>query len=249
MEYLLLALAGVLAGGMNAVAGGGSFASMPALLAAGLPPVQANASSTVALFPGALSSTWAYRRDIRPFGRVGLGPLTAVSVAGGLVGAVLLLATPTTVFDAVIPWLLLLATLTLGVGPRLRLWLERRDLVIGRGGALAGQGLLGVYAGYFGGAVGLMMLAFWTLVAHEDIKTVNPARAMIVGLANAAAVVCFVVADAVWWPQTAALMAGAVAGGYAGARFGQRLPARAVRVGVIAISACTTVAFFWRAYA
>lgn len=249
MEYLLLALAGVLAGGMNAVAGGGSFVSMPALLAAGLPAVQANASSTVALFPGALSSTWAYRKDIRPFGKVGLVPLTVVSVIGGLVGAVLLLATPTTVFDVVIPWLLLLATLTQVFGPRLRVWLERRDLAIGPGGALVGQSLLGVYAGYFGGAVGLMMLAFWTLITHEEVKAVNPARAMIVGLANGAAVVCFALAGAVWWPQTLALMAGAVVGGYFGARFGLRLPAKAVRVIVIAVTACTTVAFFWRAYA
>jgi uncharacterized membrane protein YfcA len=249
MEILLLAAAGVLAGAMNAVAGGGSFVSMPALMAAGLPATQANASSTVALFPGALSSTWAYRRDIRPFGKVGLVPLTVVSVVGGFVGAVLLLATPTSLFDRVIPWLLLLATVTLVFGPRVREALARRDLAIGPIGALTGQAFLGVYAGYFGGAVGLMMLAFWTLITHEEVKAVNPARAMIVGLANAAAVVCFAVAGAVWWPQTLAVMAGAVVGGYAGARFGQRLPAPAVRAVVIAVTAFTTAAFFWRAYA
>lgn len=249
MEVVLLVLAGVLGGAMNAVAGGGSFVTMPALLAAGLPATQANASSTVALFPGAVSSTWAYRRDIRPFGKVGLVPLTIVSVIGGLAGALLLLATPTRVFDVVIPWLLLLATATQVFGPRVRAWLEARDASIGPIGALVGQSLLGLYAGYFGGAVGLMMLAFWTLIAHEDVKAVNPARTMIVGLANAAAVVCFVVAGAVWWPQTLAVMGGAIVGGYVGAQFGRRLPAPAVRAAVIAITAFTTAAFFWRAYA
>ncbi|MEO8114329.1 MAG: sulfite exporter TauE/SafE family protein [Phenylobacterium sp.] len=248
MTWLLLALAGVLAGAMNAVAGGGSFASLPALLAVGLPATLANASSTVALVPGSLASVWAYRGQGVSVGPTPLPQLLAVSVAGGLAGAILLLMTPTTLFDRVIPWLLLLATLTLAFGPRLREALARRNLRIGPAAALVAQGLLGIYAGYFGGAVGLMMMALWTLTSDLDLKTLTPARVLLVTAANATAVACFIVAGAVRWGPTLAVMAGAVVGGYLGARLGLRLPARVVRAVVLAITTLTTAAFFIRAY-
>jgi uncharacterized membrane protein YfcA len=248
MQLLLLLGAGFLAGGMNAVAGGGSFVSMPALLAAGLPATGANASSTVALVPGAMSSVWAYRRDINTFGPLGLRTLFAVSVAGGLVGAGLLLVTPTLVFDRVIPWLLLLAVLFLWFGPALRARLAAQGAQIGPRGALFAQALLAIYGGYFGGGVGLMMMALWTLLTDLDIKAITGTRILTVGLTNFAAVFCFVAAGAVYWPQTLILLAGAAAGGYAGAHLGQKLPARVVRLAVIAVTIVTTIAFFVRAY-
>jgi hypothetical protein len=154
----LLAGAGLLAGAMNAIAGGGSFVSFPVLVAAGLPPVIANASSTVALFPGTIASTLAYRRDLGRAGDLWIRAMLPVSVAGGLLGAALLLATPARLFDAVIPFLLLLAALTFGLGARLGLAL-RRLVHVGPTTGLVVQFLLSIYGGYFGGAVGLMMMA------------------------------------------------------------------------------------------
>ena len=146
---LFLFAAGLIAGAMNAVAGGGSFVSFPALVAAGVPAVAANASSTVALVPGTLASAWAYttgpyRRGLVGFGGVRFRALLAASVAGGFAGAVLLLSTPAAAFDSIIPWLLLLATLVFAFGQRLGAVLRAR-VRLGRGAALAVQFGLGVY--------------------------------------------------------------------------------------------------------
>lgn len=245
--FLLLA-AGFVAGAMNAVAGGGTFVALPALTFMGLAPTVANASSTVALFPGALASAWAYRRDLRPLDVAPTGPLLATSLAGGLIGAVLLLFTPQSLFRVLIPWLLLIATAALAAGPNLGLILRRLGLGFGRRSLLATQLLLGVYGGYFGGAVGLMMLAVWSLATALDLKTLNPLRTLMVAAANGVAVVCFAATGNVSWREALVTMAGGIAGGYLGAQFGRRLPAPVVRVIVLAIAGVTTIAFFARAY-
>jgi uncharacterized membrane protein YfcA len=232
---------------MNAVAGGGSFVTFPVLVLAGLPPIAANASSTVALFPGTMASSWAYRDDLRGIGGIGLKVLLPITLMGGMTGAILLLVTPGGVFDAVIPWLLLLATLTFAGGRRLGDWL-RHQLRIGRGGFLAAQFILSIYGGYFGGAVGLMMMAVWTLLDSAELKAMAAPRALLVSTANGAAVVCFAVAGAVWWPETLAMMVSAIAGGYYGARAARLLPAAALRWFVVLLSATVTAAFFLRTY-
>jgi uncharacterized membrane protein YfcA len=243
----LLAVAGLLAGGMNAVAGGGSFVSFPALIAAGLPPVAANASSTVALFPGTLASTWAYRHALAQPSGLRVGALLPLSVAGGLVGAALLLATPAHLFDLVIPFLLLLATLTFAFGANAALAL-RRIVHLGPGAVLPIQFALAIYGGYFGGAVGLMMMAAWSLLtASDDLKAMAPVRMLLVSATNSAAVAWFIAAGAVRWPETLAMLAASVAGGYLGARLIQRLPAPVVRWSVVALTAAVTAAFFVRA--
>ena len=243
----LLAAAGLLGGAMNAIAGGGSFVTFPAMVLAGLPPVIANASSTVALFPGTLASTLAYRRD---FGRVlgvRLRVMAPISVLGGAAGAALLLATPAHLFDAVIPVLLLLATLTFAFGARAGLAL-RRVVRIGPGGLLPLQFLISIYGGYFGGAVGLMMMAAWSLLsASADLKAMAPARVLLVSAANGAAVLWFIVAGAVRWPETLAMLGASIVGGYLGARLTRFLPARVVRGFVVVLTATVTIAFFVRA--
>ncbi len=206
-DVALLAAAGLLAGAMNAIAGGGSFVSFPAMVAAGLPAVTANASSTVALFPGTVASTWAYRREFAGIGELRVRAMLPVSVAGGFAGAALLLATPARLFDAVIPFLLLLATLTFAFGARAGLAL-RRVVRIGPGALLPLQFLISIYGGYFGGAVGLMMLAMWSLLtASADLKAMAPARVLLVSAANGAAVIWFIAAGAVRWPETLAMLA------------------------------------------
>ena len=249
---LFLLLAGVVAGAMNAIAGGGSFVSFPALVAAGVPAVAANASSTVALVPGTLASAWAYttgpyRVGLTGFGGLAFRDLLVASVAGGLSGAVLLLSTPAATFDAVIPWLLLAATIVFAFGQRIGAALRRR-VRLGRRAGLAVQYVLGVYGGYFGGAVGLMTMAAWMLLEAVDLKAINPARTMLVSAMNMVAVLCFVAAGKVWWPQAVCVLAGALAGGYVGARVGQRLPPVVMRAVVTLVTVGMTVVFFVRAY-
>lgn len=244
-HFLLLALAGLVAGTMNALAGGGSFVSFPALVLVGLPPVTANATSTVALFPGTMASTWAYRSGLRGIGGASLRVLLPISLAGGMTGAILLLVTPGGVFDAIVPWLLLLATLTFGGGRSLGDWL-RRYVRIGRRAVLAIQFIVSIYGGYFGGAVGLMMMAVWTLVDASELSVMAAPRALLVTATNGAAVLCFAVAGAVRWPEMLAMMVSAIVGGYYGARFARHLSPAVLRWFVVALSATVTAAFFIR---
>ena len=181
---------------MNALAGGGSFVSLPAMIAAGVPPVQANTSSTVALFPGGLASAWAYRDGLGPVGAVSLRALLVATLCGGLAGALLLLRTPSAAFTFVLPWLLLVACVALAFGRQLGEALRRRCHVHANA-VLAVQFALGVYGGYFGGAVGIMMIAMWGLLDSRDIKRLNAPRTLMVSAANAVAVIAFIVAGAV----------------------------------------------------
>ncbi len=245
---LILIGAGFMAGATNAIAGGGTFYTLPALIAAGLPATAANASSTVALVPGTLASAWAYRDRMQGIGALSLKALLIVSAIGGLIGAVLLLVTPTRTFDVVLPWLLLVAFLMLAFGPRLRLWLDRHGHRIGPRWALFGQFLIAIYGGYFGGALGLIMMALWTLLSDLDVQGVAPARTLVGTATNATAVLCFILAGAVWWPQTVWVLIGAATGGYVGARIGPRLPLLLVKVVVLGVTGVTTVSFFIRAY-
>ena len=245
--FLELAGAGLVAGAMNALAGGGSFVSLPALIAAGVPSVQANVTSTVALFPGGLTSAWAYREGLGPVGPVSLRPLMVVTLLGGMAGAGLLLVTPAVTFDRVLPWLLLVAFLALAFGRSLgerlrRRWRIRPALV------LPVQFALGIYGGYFGGAVGIMMMAVWGLLDGRDFKSLNAPRTLLVSTANLMAVAIFAFAHAVRWPEALVVLAGAAAGGYGGAQLGRRTPPGIIRAVTLLVTAGITVAFYFRAY-
>jgi len=232
---------------MNALAGGGSFVTLPALIAAGLPSVSANATSSVALYPGGASSAWVYRAGLGPIGDARPRPMLVVTLLGGLIGSLLLLWTPTRLFDQLLPWLLLIATLTLAFGARLGP-APRRRARIGPRAVLAIQFPLGVYGGYFGGAVGLMMMAAWSLLLGADIKTLNAPRTLMVTAANSVAVLCFALAGAVRWDAALLVGAGALAGGYAGAHLGRLLPAAIARIATLALSATVTFLLFIRAH-
>ena len=244
---LILFGAGLLAGALNAAAGGGSFVTIPAMVSVGLPSVAANASSTVALLPGTLACAWAWRRDFRSFEGVPLRTMVLISLGGGLAGALLLLATPDRAFDALLPWLLLTGTLVFAFGGKLGAAL-RRSVPIGPGAVLGAQVVLSVYAGYFGGGVGIMLLAVWSVLGDLDIKAMSAARTVLVSAANAVAVLCFTIAGPVRWPETAVMLVAAVVGGYAGAHLARRMPGPILRRFVIAFGAATTAVFFWRAW-
>jgi uncharacterized membrane protein YfcA len=245
MDTLIIALAAFGAGIMNAVAGGGSFLTFPALVFTGVPSIIANASSTVALFPGSFASAWAYRQDFRPVASMPLRPMLAVSLIGGVLGAVILLVTPQSIFDGIVPWLLLIATLAFTFGRQLTPIL-RRYLTIGPKAVLGGQFVVAIYGGYFGGAVGIIQLALYALLGETDLNAMNATKTIMSGTMNAAAVVCFVIAGTVWWPQSLIMMAAGIAGGYVGARVARKLDPRWVRHGVTAIGVVMTVAFFRR---
>jgi uncharacterized membrane protein YfcA len=237
--------AAFVAGAMNAVAGGGSFLTFPALVFTGVPSIVANASSTVAISPGALASAVAYRNDFQNFEGVSFRAMLAVSLAGGILGALLLLLTPQRTFDGVIPWLLLVATLVFAFAPRLTPVLRRR-VRIGPRTLVAVQFLVAIYGGYFGGAMGIMMLSAWALFGLTDLKAMNATKTLLSGALNGVAVVLFVAAGKVWWPQTLVMLVGSVAGGYLGAHYARRVDQRFIRTAIIVISVAMTVLFFAR---
>ena len=243
-NIFLIFFAGLIAGTMNSAAGGGSFVTLPALIFAGMPSVSANASSTVALFPGSLAGAWAYRSECTAFNGAPLKMMMAVSLLGGLSGALLLQLTPTTLFDKAIPWLLATGTVAFAVGPRLGRYIsltstsQRRPIVI-----LAAQAVLGVYGGYFGGAVGIIMMAVWSLFGITDIRSMNGVKTLLVGVTNAAAVFWFAAVGLVWWPQTFIMLTGAIIGGYSGAHFARRLNPVYLRRGITVFNILITACF------
>lgn len=232
---------------MNALAGGGTFATMPALVALGLPSPIANATSNVALQPGAIASAWSYRAGLEPLGGIGIRKLTVITFAGGLGGSLLLVATPTHVFDIVIPWLLLLATIVLAFGRRAAAALHER-VTIGPAAFVTAQALLGIYGGYFGGGVGLMMTAIWGLLAGTAPHRLQAPRTLMLASANAAAAAVFMIAHMVRWADCLPMLAGAVAGGTFGARLGKLLSPGIIRSWTLTVTAVTTTVFFYRAY-
>lgn len=244
---LPLFASGLIAGTMNALAGGGSFVTLPALIAAGLPSVQANASSTVALWPGGAASAWTYHQRLQPICGVAARSMLAATLSGGLAGGLLLIWTPSAAFDIILPWLLLVATIALAFGRRIGA--ARGGRLRDRGGlVLSAQFGLGLYGGYFGGAVGLMMVATWALLGEGDIKALNAPRTLLVSAANTVAVLAFILAGAVRWPQTLTMLAGGLLGGIAGARLGRVVPPGVTRPLTLCWTAAITGIFFARAY-
>lgn len=241
-----LAGAGLLAGAMNALAGGGTFAAFPALIAAGLAPTVANATSNAALLPGAAASAYTLRRRLTPFGPLPMRAMVALTLAGGAAGAWLLHLTSEAAFRAIVPWLLLFASLALTFGHHIRRALERTEFRLHAAPACAVQFALGVYGGYFGGAVGLLMMAVWVLISDLPVQRLAPARTLLLACANAAACVLFAALGLIAWGQAAPVAAGGVVGGVLGARLGLRLPAVWVRRVTLAITYATTAIFFLR---
>jgi uncharacterized membrane protein YfcA len=244
-SYLLLMCAAFVAGVMNSVAGGGTFLTFPALVFTGVPSVIANATSTVSLFPGAFASAWAYRNDFKALKGIPVVGALAVSCAGGVIGATLLLFTSESTFDSIVPWLLLLASTAFAFGPYVAKAFKNRSPKTPRT-LLALQFLIAIYGGYFGGAVGIIMLGIWSIIGITDIHAMNAGRTLLGGTMNAAAVVLFIAAGKVWWPQTAIMLVAAVTGGYVGARLARRTNAKWVRIAAIVLCFSVTVVFFIR---
>ncbi len=246
-DAIVAAVAGLVGGAMNALAGGGSFATLPALVALGLPSTQANATSNVALQPSAAMAAWTFRAGLEPLGGVSVVRLAAITFVGGLVGSVLLVATPARLFDIVVPWLLLVAFLAIAFGARAADALRRR-VTIGTRTLMIAQALLGIYGGYFGGGVGLMTTATYGLLAGYAPHRLMAPRTLMLAIANTAAAIVFIACGLVRWSACLPMLAGAILGGWIGARVGTRLSPRVTRGWTLLVTAVTTAVFFLRAY-
>ena len=243
MIELILLAAAFLAGAMNAVAGGGSFLTLPALIYAGVPPVAANATGTVALLPGYASGVYGYRQDLTPVGTLSLPLLSVVSLVGGLAGAGLLLVTPDSVFRDIVPWLLLLATGLFAFGNMLAQRLRSLGLH-GNGAMLGTLFAVSVYGGYFNGGLGILLLAQLSLFGMTDLNAMNGLKNLFSAVLTAIAVVAYAAGGAVEWPKALLMTVAAVAGGYVGARVGRKIPKPVLRTGIIAVGLVMSAVFF-----
>ncbi len=248
----ILFFAALVAGAINSVAGGGSFVSFPTLLFVGIPPISANATNTVALWPGQPASVWAYRQEFRSLPRKVLVPLTITGIIGGFLGAYVLLITPPTTFMKLVPWLLLIATLIFMSSGRISRWVKQRaeqgehqEFATGRGILL--QTFIAFYLGYFGAGAGILILAMLALLGMDHIHTMNALKAWLTTVSNGVAMVLFAVSPhVVYWPQAILMIIGAILGGYFGAYFARRTKPEYVRAIVIVIGFGLSAYFFWR---
>jgi uncharacterized protein len=248
IQFGLLFLAAIAAGAMNAVAGGGSFFTFPALLFVGVPSIEANATNTIALWPGVLAGIGAYRHELAHL-RDKLLPMAVVSLIGGGMGALLLLNINESTFEKMIPFLLLLATAIFASSPRVNQWMRSR-----KGPTLADRQWLvllmlfaiAVYGGFFGGGIGIMMLALLAISGFEDISQMNALKLVLNAMINGVAVVLFVIAGKVVWAAGLVMIAGAILGGYFGALLAQRVQQIWVRRFVVAVGSFLTIYFFYK---
>ncbi|KQN36677.1 hypothetical protein ASG37_13960 [Sphingomonas sp. Leaf407] len=247
LSLTLAAGAGMAGGAMNALAGGGTFATMPALIALGLPGSVANATSNVALQPGAIASAWAYRNGLGPLGGLPIRLLATITFVSGLLGSMLLVWTPSDLFDVIVPWLLLVAFLAIALGRRAAAWLHDR-VTIGPATLIVAQVLLGVYGGYFGGGVGMMVTATYGLLAGQSVQSMAAPRTLMLATANSAAAIVFIATGIVAWAACIPMILGGILGGWLGAKLTGRLTAGQIRAWTLFVTASVTAVFFWRAY-
>jgi uncharacterized protein len=252
---ILLFFAAMLGGLLNSVAGGGGFIAFPALLFTGVNPINANATNTVALWPGTLASVGAYWREFQDRNNWKLlRPLFVVTFVGSIIGALLLLYTPERTFVQLIPWLLGGATLLFIFGGKMTAFVRqhinhhveqhatRLTLVAGTFIQLA----LAVYIGYFGAGAGIIMLALFAVMGMENIHTMNAFKSLLATCANGVAVIMFIIFRKVLWMQALIMLTGAMIGGYFGAWYAQKLDPKHVRYVVIAIGCTMTAYFTWK---
>lgn len=248
-RYAWLVAASFLAGVMNAMAGGGSFLSFPAMLAIGVLPIQANATNTVALWPGQLTSVWALRMDLR---RDLLAVVASASVLGGISGAAVLLHTRQITFLHLVPWLLLVASLLFWISGPAGRWLRERSAEPHIARQPAMLPLFCVlfpvcfYIGYFGAGAGFLIMSALALFGVEEMNALNALKVTAACLSNLSAVVTFIAGGAIVWHYCLVSMVFAAIGGYAGAQYARRMNADVLRVVVVVVGCVMAAYFFWR---
>jgi len=247
----ILFFAALIAGAINSVAGGGSFVSFPTLLFVGIPPVNANATNTVALWPGQVASIGAYRRQFGILSWKTITPLLVTGVLGGILGGWTLLKTPQQTFLRLVPWLMLAATIIFAMSGRVTRWVRQRsasgehhEFNTGRGVVI--QTFIAFYIGYFGAGAGILILAMLALLGMDEIHSMNALKALLTTVSNGVAMLLFVFSHAVYWPETVLMVVASMIGGYFGAHFAQKTKPEYVRAIVIGIGFTLSVYFFAR---
>ena len=244
LTMLLLFAVALWAGVQNALAGGGSFVTLPALIFSGLDARAANIASTIALFPGQVTTGWVGRSMVSGAGGLKFRTLVIISLLGGAVGAVLLLLTPSTFFAHLVPWLVLFATGLFTWGSFFR---KPGEAAAGVGPRATGvmQFFIAVYGGYFGGGIGFLMLAALTATGLA-VRAAGATKNVLASIMNAAAVAIFLFTPGIPWLRIAVVCVGAILGGYVGARLLQRVDEKIIRGFVILLGLCLTVGLFLR---
>jgi uncharacterized membrane protein YfcA len=242
---LILFFVSVWAGVQNALAGGGTFLMLPALMFTGMTALSANITSTVALFPGQITSCWGGRGHVSGAGGLSFKALVIISLAGGILGAVLLLVTPSSIFKALVPWLVLFATSLFAYGSFMPRKADRPP-VLGAVGTGVAQFAIAVYGGYFGGGIGFLMLAALT-AAGLAIRNANATKNVLAGVMNASAVALFVFSPQVRWEQAGIACVGAAIGGVIGGHMVSRVNQKVLRGAAVAIGVALTIGLFLRA--
>jgi uncharacterized membrane protein YfcA len=248
-------VAGFVAGVMNSIAGGGTLITFPTLIFVGIPSIPANATNTVALLPGILSSGAGYRKKFRSVSRW-LILFAPVSLLGGFAGGILLVQTPSRVFDAFVPFLILFATmLFMAQGILGRVLKMRGESAQGRlqsrrwiFGAVMFQFAVALYGGYFGAGIGILMLASLGMLGFENVHEMNTLKVMLAFLINVVAAGYFIWSGLINWSAAGIMMVGTIAGGYTGAHFAQQVPQRIVRAFISAIGLIISAVMFYRAF-
>ncbi len=241
-EPVFVLVAGILAGTINTVVGSGTLISFPVLLAVGLPPISANVSNTVGLFPGAFVGAYGYRRELegQRTRAIRMGSASAIGAAGG---AVLLLVLPADAFKAIVPVLIVLSLVLVVFGPRLTSWLgraHRKHDKVGGPMYLTTLGT-GVYGGYFGAAQGVLLMGFMGLFLDEPLQRQNALKNVLAGLVNLVAAIVFAFTAPVNWAAAGLVAAGSVVGGLLGAKLGRRLPPNVLRAVIVFVGLAAIV--------
>ncbi|WP_415891200.1 sulfite exporter TauE/SafE family protein [Neptuniibacter sp. SY11_33] len=252
-ELLILFVAGFFGGVLNAIAGGGSFITFPALMFVGVPPISANATNTFSACAGYMSGTYALRKDIRQ-DRKNLIKLILISFIGGIAGAVLLLRTPEEVFLEAVPWLLLFATVLFIFGGRLNSVLKNLSGTHKHASAVGGFLLMlllfGVclYGGFFNAGLGIITLSYLALAGYNNINTMNGIKLLVSSCVSLIAIVLFIIDGVIDWYSGMIVLVGTLAGGYYAAHYSRQLPQQWVRNFVIIASCGITAYFFYDVY-
>lgn len=248
-QSLLLFSCAVVAGALNSIAGGGSFITFPALIFTGVQPIAANATNNAALLIGTFASVGAYRSELLTQRRK-LLMLSITSLIGGVLGSLMLLSIPQTLFTKLIPYLLLLATLLFTFSKSLTTWLRARNQRLPNTESLPMPGILllqlviATYGGFFGGGMGILMLAMLSVIGIESIHTMNAFQNSLAICINGVALIPFIIAGVIAWPQAVLMSIGALLGGYYSAYYARRLKPEWVRYFVIGVGCSMTVYFF-----